>query len=101
MYTAKVHDRAVQWRRGWNLTPYKKVGCADWILSGRLSCYSGNIAGDISYIIKSGNSGINDSDFHLLTTMVCAYTKICCAGLVLSVRLSCYSGNTPSIFPEE
>lgn len=58
MYTAKVHDRAVQWRRGWNLTPYKKVGCADWILSGRLSCYSGNIAGDISYIIKNGLAGI-------------------------------------------
>ena len=53
MYTAKVHDRAVQWRRGWNLTPYKKVGCADWILSGRLSCYSGNIAIDISYIIRN------------------------------------------------
>ena len=32
---------------------YKKVGCADWILSGRLSCYSGNIACDISYIIKN------------------------------------------------
>ena len=30
----------------------KKVGCADSIPSGRLSCYSGNIAGDISYIIK-------------------------------------------------
>lgn len=58
MYTAKVYDRAVQWRRGWNLTPYKKVGCADWILSGRLSCYSGNIAGDISYIIKNGLAGI-------------------------------------------
>ena len=30
----------------------KKVGCADSILSGRLSCYSGNIAVDISYIKK-------------------------------------------------
>ena len=34
-----------------DLKIYKKVGCADWILSGRLSCYSGNIAGNISGII--------------------------------------------------
>ena len=32
---------------------YKKVGFADSIFSGRLSCYSGNIVSDISYIIKN------------------------------------------------
>ena len=30
----------------------RKVGFADSIFSGRLSYYSGNIASDISYIIK-------------------------------------------------
>ena len=34
------------------MTPSKKVGCAGSIFSGRLSCYFGNIAGDISCIIR-------------------------------------------------
>ena len=38
-----------------NFLHNKKVDFADSIFSGRLSCYSGNIASDISYIIIKKN----------------------------------------------